>query len=41
MLTIFIQASIGVLITEVRQEIEIKGIHIGKEEVKGHFLQMT
>jgi len=30
-----------VLITEVRQEIEIKGIHIGKEEVKGHFLQMT
>ena len=30
-----------VLITEARREIEIKGIHIGKEEVKGHFLQMT
>ena len=25
----------------IRQEKEVKGIEIGKEEVKGHYLQMT
>ena len=30
-----------VLATAIRQEKKIKGIQIGKEEVKCHFLQMT
>ena len=30
-----------VLATEIRAEKEIKGIQIGKEEVKSHCLQMT
>ena len=30
-----------VLATAIRQEKEIKGIQIGREEIKGHCLQMT
>ena len=30
-----------VLATAIREEKEIKGIHIGKEEVSSHCLQMT
>ena len=29
------------LVTAIRQQKEIKGIRIGKEEVKLHYLQMT
>ena len=30
-----------VLVTAIREEKEIKGIHIGKEEVNSHCVQMT